>query len=219
MLSLKHITAVIALTLLSAGGCTFEPTIGQWKDGIIPYYMKGDFSEQDVQNISLAMKSWENVCGIRFKKVTPRSGAYVIIRVNQQEWYSSTGENNNECHMLFGRSYSDISVIIHELGHCIGLTHEHQRPDRDLYVSVIWGNILRGKEYNFDVIDNPLYIEQEYEYDYRSIMHYEPAAFSKNGNPTLVSKTAGIIDPSDIITPIDAAKAAEIYGPPKTGEE
>ncbi|MFH0976037.1 MAG: M12 family metallopeptidase [Spirochaetota bacterium] len=194
--------------------CTFDFTIGKWEDGIIPYYLKGEFSSQDEQNISDAMRCWESVCGVKFVKVSPRSSAYAIIRVSAQEWQSSIGENNSQCRMIFGRSYSDISVIVHELGHCLGLVHEHQRPDRDLYVNIIWNNILTGKDYNFDLIDNPLYIEQKFEYDYLSIMHYDKTAFSINGSPTIVSKTANQIDPSEEITDLDAARAREIYGPP-----
>jgi hypothetical protein len=215
---IKAIKLIIVIIIFSLS-CTFDFTIGPWEDGIIPYYLKGEFSAQDIQNISDAMASWENVCGVRFKKVSPRSSAYCIIRVSQQVWESSIGENNSQCHMLFGRSYSDIDVIIHELGHCLGLVHEHQRPDRDLYVNIIWDNILSGKEFNFDIMDNPLYIEQNYAYDYLSIMHYARYAFSINGSPTIIAKDSNIIDPSKGITDLDAAHAREIYGPPLENNE
>ena len=209
----------IILLLLFSQGCKFDFTICPWKDGIIPYYLKGDFSDTDIQNITAAMSAWESVCGVRFKKVTPRSGAYVIKRVSQQVWQSSVGENNTKCQMLFGRYYSDIDVIIHELGHCLGLEHEHQRPDRDLYVTIVWSNILSGKEYNFEIIDNPLVVEEDYAYDYTSIMHYDPVSFSINGHATILSNDGTVISPSDTITELDAAKAKEIYGPPKTSTD
>jgi hypothetical protein len=210
---IKQLHFIILFFSIFLQACTFDFTIGPWKDGIIPYYLKGDFSDNDVRNIKEAMRSWELVCGVRFEEVKPRSSAYAIIRATQQVWFSSIGENNSKCHMMFGRSYSDIDVIIHELGHCLGLVHEHQRPDRDLYVTIIWDNILSGKEFNFDIIDNPLYVEQDYDYDYRSIMHYSPYSFSINGTPTIIAKGSGIIDPGGI-TDLDAERARAIYGPP-----
>ncbi|MBN2403924.1 MAG: M12 family metallopeptidase [Spirochaetes bacterium] len=215
----KQAIKLFFIIIIFSQACTFDFTIGPWKDGIIPYYLKGEFSKQDILNIREAMDSWENVCGVRFDKVRPRSSAYAIIRVSRQEWYSSIGENNSQCRMIFGRYYSDIDVIIHELGHCLGLVHEHQRPDRDTYVNIIWSNILSGKDYNFEIMDNPLYIEQDFDYDYESIMHYDPNAFSINGSPTIIAKDSSIINPSAGITDLDAAKAREIYGEPFADNE
>jgi hypothetical protein len=214
----KTIKFTIIIIIFSLS-CTFDFTIGKWEDGIIPYYLKGEFSTQDVQNILDAMDAWEKVCGVKFKKVTPRSSAYAIIRVSRNEWESSIGENNSQCHMIFGSASSDISVITHELGHCLGLVHEHQRPDRDNYVIINWYNILTGKEFNFEIMDNPLYIEQNFGYDYKSIMHYAVNAFSKNGNPTIKTIDGSIILPAEEITDLDIDHAKAIYGPPFTGNK
>ena len=212
---MKYYHIIIFLLIISIlNSCSYEFTIGSWEDGIIPYYLTGEFSDGDILNINEAMSAWENVCGVRFIKVSPRANAFHIKRVSREVWFSSIGENNSNCQMLFGKTYSDIDVIIHELGHCLGLVHEHQRPDRDLYVSIIWDNILTGKEFNFDIVDNPLYVEQDFPYDYHSIMHYSSVSFSKNGEATIISVGKNEIFRAGGITESDADKAKAIYGPP-----
>lgn len=219
----RHGTLISALIILLSSffitSCSYEFTISPWEDGIIPYYLDGEFSDTDVENIREAMDAWENVCGVRFEKVTPRSSAYRIMRVNADEWLSSIGENNSECHMVFGRAYSNVDVIIHELGHCLGLMHEHQRPDRDDYVRIVWDNILSGKEYNFEIVDNPIFVEEDYDYDFQSIMHYDPVSFSINGSPTIIAIGGEAIFQSGGVTELDAAKARAIYGPPLDEED
>ena len=113
-------------------GCVYDFTIGPWENGVVPFYCTGDFSDEDRRNIDTAMKTWEGVCGVYFEEVIPRSSAYQIIYINENTWSSTIGENNSRCQMSFGNSGEPLEHIIHELGHCLGLIHEHQRPDRTI---------------------------------------------------------------------------------------
>ncbi|HXM39644.1 MAG TPA: M12 family metallopeptidase [Bryobacteraceae bacterium] len=81
--------------------------------------------------------------------------------------------------------------ICHEIGHAIGLLHEHQRPDRNTYVVLTPANA--DKPYllgNFD------FFSDDYQtiglYDYASVMHYPAFSFTKNNLPVLESIPAGI---------------------------
>ncbi len=56
-----------------------------------------------------------------------------------------------------------LNIVLHELFHVLGSLHEHQRPDRDLYVD------LKGREANANPIIDGRVIG---EYDYMSISHY-----------------------------------------------
>ena len=104
--------------------------------------------------------------------------------------------------------------IVHELGHTLGLWHEHVRPDRDKFIEILWENIMTDKEYNFN-IEPRRYIQSfSSDYDYGSIMHYSLNAFSKNGKPTMKPKRAytGTIGQRNAPTDSDYLQLRYLYG-------
>jgi hypothetical protein len=213
MVRIKSIFLVSVIWVLA---CAYQSPLIEWEDGIIPYYYSGNFSEDEILLIEEGMGRWEAVCGVTFIEVTPRAYAYEIRKIiGSYSWISTIGENNVSCFFNYGYSANPLKHIIHELGHCLGLIHEHQRPDRDTYVTILWGNIYPEYEHDFELKDNPLITEENYEYDYDSIMHYPRYAFSINGSETIIPADPNTnIGFADDISSLDAEKAREIYGPP-----
>lgn len=123
--------------------------------------------------------------------------------------------------------------IVHELGHIIGLIHEHQRPDRDKYIRVNEKNIQPGKkknsgnaslnilnfiffliiyttgyEHNFATWNNNNSRTFGLPYDVNSLMHYTKNEFA-------VNESQGILTPlnkmaSESLDIGEATKPSEI---------
>lgn len=66
----------------------------------------------------------------------------------------------------------------HELGHALGLWHEHTRPDRDTYIRINWDNIYPDYRHNFQRSQHEGV--PDVGYDFESIMHYSEYAFSSS---------------------------------------
>ena len=65
-----------------------------------------------------------------------------------------------------------MGIALHEIGHMLGLWHEHTRNDRDNNVIIRWKNIRSNKLDNFDKVNKGDEDNLGLPYDYTSIMHY-----------------------------------------------
>ncbi|MBN2157884.1 MAG: hypothetical protein JW807_00710 [Spirochaetes bacterium] len=68
-------------------------------------------------------------------------------------------------------------IVYHEIGHVIGLMHEHQRPDSFLYITINYRKLIKRNLlaiYSFLPLkpSDFKYNYKNYIYDYYSIMHY-----------------------------------------------
>jgi uncharacterized protein (TIGR02145 family) len=154
----------------------------RWPSGIIPYTISNNHSLTN--DILEAIKITNNQTNIN-----------LIPRTNETNYVEFVEEDKNRCFAIIGMAGGrqrvnvnncGIATIIHEIGHALGMWHEHQRNDRDDFITIQYENIEDDKKFNFDKkLDNILPIGN---YDYFSIMHYYSAAGSKNGNPTIIPK-------------------------------
>ena len=66
-------------------------------------------------------------------------------------------------------------VVEHELAHALGVIHQHERPDRDFYVDVLFDRIFPGFAHNFFKANEGDVGTFGIPYDVSSVMHYFPA--------------------------------------------
>jgi astacin len=159
----------------------------RWPRGIVTFTVDDDLP--DKQRVTKAMRHWEKHTNIRFRRRTSEKN-YVRFRAGNRCASSHVGMRGGEQLIRLARKCS-VGNAIHEIGHCIGLFHEHSREDRNDFVRIIKENIKPDARGNFEqvVADG----DDIYDYDYGSIMHYHAHAFAiDRSKPTIIPRRPGI---------------------------
>ncbi|KAL7020188.1 hypothetical protein ACKWTF_011406 [Chironomus riparius] len=158
---------------------------------IVPYIISSnDYSFKDRQRILLGMADIEKYTCIKFM---PRSQQYDYIYIKSGSGCSSNlGKiGGKQTVSLLKNGCLSRSTVIHELIHSLGFDHMQNRSDRDIYVWIMWENIENKHKHNFEKVDSRRFKNFDTPYDYYSVMHYEPMAFSKNNKRTILPKFKG----------------------------
>ncbi|XP_062395704.1 meprin A subunit beta-like [Sardina pilchardus] len=87
-----------------------------------------------------------------------------------------------------GSGCAYIDTVEHELLHALGFYHEQSRYDRDDHVTIIWENIDKGFENNFNKQSEDSSSLLNTSYDYTSVMHYSADAFTNGNGSTIITK-------------------------------
>lgn len=113
---------------------------------------------------------------------------------------------------LLSGCINNFGTILHEIGHAIGLLHEHTRPDRDDYIDVVYENIPNGVEREFAIQDLASVDTLGAGYDYNSVMHYEPNEFGINSTTTIVADDPRIpVGGATALSELDIIKIGNLY--------
>jgi hypothetical protein len=172
---------------------TIENKVTKWDNGIIPYIFCTNITESERTTIRSVMDEWEKDTNIKFVPFKSQDNCLAIIEVDSQCSRSTFGCNSEIDNYVKISAYNFKKyVVAHELGHAIGLKHEHQRKDRDMYIKINYENIIDGYSQEFAIEDNPFYDTMILDYDSESIMHYPPHMFSNGEGLSFESLMDGV---------------------------
>jgi hypothetical protein len=203
-----------------------------WPNGVIPYDLS-KLTDEQAAEAKRAMQLWMDTgANIKF-----------IPHTTETEYVYFTGKtdagNNTPFNGFRKGVRQEVNITAfwwrqgpwmpaHELGHVLGFFHEHQRWDRDRYVTIHYENIKPGREADYDWVPKTNWIVVTGTYDYWSIMHYRTCWASKcedKCKDTVGTSPCAVIDPigdefdkvigqwtDNHISKLDAEKVRLVYG-------
>jgi Astacin (Peptidase family M12A) len=207
-------------------------TAKKWPNGKIYYTTDSNFKGSGTNGetffknaLEQAISTWENAVGLEF---IPRTNQSNYIKFSTTPIGTSTtacgvsyygmvgGEQNlyvNASHSETSTANCDIKrTLVHEMGHALGFLHEHQRPDRDIYLDLSETVSSANDYFKFETNNVLLNVP----YNVLSIMHY----FSGQAiNPTTKKSgllradkiNSGTINRANSLHPIDVEMAKKFY--------
>lgn len=183
----------------------------KWPGGRIPYRISDKFTSDEITFLENTMLEFNFFSCAKFHKQTTENN-YLYIMKHGYICSSKIGYKNGIRKLWLTKQCLSRNAVLHHLMHVIGFTiHENNRPDRDDYIEVMEENIAE----NYTVLFRKSFMTNEtdlnIEYDYASVMHYPPKAFSKNGQPTIRVKLPDIEIKADGLSRVDKLKINKLY--------
>ncbi|XP_076135732.1 meprin A subunit beta-like [Alosa pseudoharengus] len=180
----------------------------------VPYVLDAGL---DINAKGVILKAFEQfrlkTC-IDFKLWDECEAFHISIEKKSGCW-SYVGRQFKQQTLSIGSGCDTISTVEHELLHALGFWHEQSRYDRDDHVTIKWENIKSGEEHNFAKEFSNTSSTQGTPYDYWSVMHYGQYAFSKGGEPTIITKDADfqdVIGQEQDMSSLDVVELNRLYG-------
>ena len=206
-----------ALAGQSSPNLAFDGDVPIWTDGNLYYTFDGSVSTEHQKAFLDAANEWATFANLRFIPRTTESN-YFTVKENPAlaGGQSALGMVGGQQFLQIGADAWNRGTICHELGHTLGLVHEHQRSDRDSFVTILTDNIVPGSEPNFVKLTNS---RNQGSYDFLSVMHYQRNTLSVDVSLDTIlplpayNQFQNILGQGDpVLTPLDRSGIAAIYG-------
>ncbi len=167
----------------------------RWPSRTIPYSISPNFNKNTIQNLRASILEMNRLTVLNF---VPRTNEVDYITIEPMD-HSRIQGAAGLAHIGYQRAGAQIvmvidhpnyqflkSIIQHEMLHAVGMAHEQNRADRDLYIDVFNENMIPNTGGNFALFN--FYAKTYGPYDVDSIMHYTSYAGSNGRGPTMLKK-------------------------------
>uniref|UniRef100_A0A0N4ZED7 Metalloendopeptidase n=1 Tax=Parastrongyloides trichosuri TaxID=131310 RepID=A0A0N4ZED7_PARTI len=149
----------------------------KWKSRIC-YYIYPNLYEN---KILYAIRNLEENTCLKFERsytLNRKPATIIVYKIHENVCKSRVGKQSS------GNTIIDLTVscthlygtTAHETLHALGLRHEHQRNDRDEYITVNKSNVAIESRFS---LEGPGHTFYGVRYDYSSIMSYGPLHFGE----------------------------------------
>jgi len=191
-----------------------------WPNGIVPYEIDTSIQSDSTRLAALtsAIQEYHKQTCLKWIRKSSADVNYVrFMDGGPLTCYSFAGMIGGPQNLSIGLGCERaIGVILHEMAHALSFMHEHTRPDRDQYVTVVASRISDGRSVMFDKLAQNDSILNNLSYDYSSMMHYGSTSFSKDGvSPTIITvdpNAQDVIGQREGFSVCDREKINTVYG-------
>jgi hypothetical protein len=193
-------------------GAVRKPMVNRWPNRLVPYTIAPGLTNPS--RVADAIAHWEANTNLRFQ-VRAGESNYVTFTPGPG-CGSSVGRVGGQQFITLSPSFT-VGNAIHEIGHAVGLLHEHTRLDRDSYVTIHWNNIQPGKADYFKKYNQVGYIGADVRsFDFNSRMLLGTRAYAFDPTKSTITKTDGstyAINTTSLSAG-DIATVNDLYPPP-----
>ncbi len=193
----------------------FDGNAPTWPNGNVYYAFSNNVSAAKQRVFLDCAAEWSSFANVQF---IPRTTQANYVTVYEDPTVDGgvlyVGMTGGQQFLWLGTNGWSHYVVCHEMGHTLGLVHEHQRSDRDAYILILTNNVQPGYTGLIKLTNS----RNQTAYDFHSIMHYGPYSGAIDpAQPTMVplpaySQFAPVGQDDPILTPLDRAGMAKIYG-------